>query len=148
MNYITNIPIEIPRFIVINKESVTSVDLHALGDASTMAICLVYAVGKQASAFSKGLVVSKSCISIRDLTTPRLELFSTTHMTYNLIPNVQSTLKNQNVRSVTRETDRTVVLYWLNEQGNYNQFVRNRISKVLERNDIYGQYIPARENPT
>ena len=39
-------------------------------------------------------------------------------MACNLISNVKSALKNQNVRSVTEWTDSsTVVLYWLNGQG-------------------------------
>ena len=59
---------------------------------------------------------------------------------------MKSALKNQNVRSVTGWIDSTVVLYCLNEQGSYNQFVRNRVNKILERNDI-NQYVPTRDNP-
>ena len=94
---------------------------------------------------SQGLVGSKSRISKRDLAIPRLELVST-HMAFNLISNVKSALKNHNVRPVTGWTDSTVVLYWLNGEGSYNQFVRNRISKILER-DINWQFVPARDNP-
>ena len=68
-------------------------------------------------------------------------------MTYDLISNVKSVLKNQNVRSVTGWTDTTVVLYWLNRQGGYNQFVRNRVNKILERDDINWQYVSMRDNP-
>ena len=39
------------------------------------------------------------------------------------------------------------MLYWLNGQGNYNQFVRNRVNKILERDDINWQYVPTRDNP-
>ena len=73
----------------------------------------------QPSVISQGLVASKSRISKRDLTIPRLELVST-HMACNLISNVKPDLKNQNVRSVTGWTDSTVVLYWLNGQGSYD----------------------------
>ena len=98
---ITNILIEIPRSISTHNESITSVDLHVFGDASIVANCAaVYAVVNQPSAISQGLVASKSRISKRDLTIPRLELVST-HMACNLISNVRSALKNQNVRSVT-----------------------------------------------
>ena len=68
-------------------------------------------------------------------------------MACNLISNVKSALKNQNVRSVTGWIDSTVVLYCLNEQGSYNQFVRNRVNKILERNDINWQYVSTRNNP-
>ena len=49
VNNITNILIEIP--IPTHKESITSVDLHVFGDASTVANCAaVYAVVNQPSA--------------------------------------------------------------------------------------------------
>ena len=129
VNDITNILIEIPRSIPTHKESITSVDLHVFGDASIVANCAaVYAVVNQPSAISQGLVASKSRISKRDLTIPRLELVST-HMACSLISNVKSALKNQNVRSVKEWTDSIVVLYWLNRQGSYNQFFRNRDGK-------------------
>ena len=55
--------------------------------------------------------------------------------------------KNQNVRSVTSWTDSTVVLYYLNGQGSYNQIVRHRVNTILERDDINWQYLSPRENP-
>ena len=67
---------------------------------------------KQLQAISHGLVASKSRICKRDLTILRLDLVST-HTECNLISNVKSALKNQNVRSVMGWTDSTVVLYWL-----------------------------------
>ena len=60
---------------------------------------------------------------------------------------MKAALKNQNVRSVTEWTDSTVVLYLLNGQGSYNQFVRNRGNKTLERDGINWQYVPTRDNP-
>ena len=129
VNDITNIPIEIPRSTPTNTESITFVDLHIFGNASILANCAaVYAVVNQPPAISQGLVASKSRISKRDLTIPRLELVSA-HMACNLISNVKLTLKNQNVRSVTGWTNSNVVLYWLNGKGSSNQFVRNRLTK-------------------
>ena len=121
--------------------------MHVFKDTCIAANCAVgYAVVNQPSAISQGLVASKSRISKRDLKIPRLELVST-HMTCNLISNVKSALKNQNVRSVTGWNDSIVVLYWLSEQGSYNQFVRNRVNKILERDNINWQYVPAIDNP-
>ena len=135
-NDITNTLIEILRSIPTHKEAITSVDLHVFGDASIVANCAaVYAIVNQPPAISQGLVASKSRISKRDLTIPRLELVST-HMACNLISNVKSALTNQNVISVTEWSDSTVVLYWLNRQGSYNHFVRNRVNKILEMDDI------------
>ena len=68
-------------------------------------------------------------------------------MAYELISNVKSALKNQNVRSARRWNDSTVVLYWLTRQGSYNQFIQNRVNKILERNNINWQYVPTRDNP-
>ena len=111
VNAITNILIEIPRSVLIHKESITYVDLHLFGDASIVANCAaVYAVVNQPSVISQGLVASNSRISKRDLTIPRLELVFT-YMACNLISNVKSALKNQNARSVTGWTDNTVVIY-------------------------------------
>ena len=146
-NDIANFLIEIPRSLPIHKKSITSVDLHVFRDASIVVNCApVYAVVNQPSAISQCLVASKSRISIRYLTIARIELVST-HMTCNLIPKVKSALRNQNARSVTGWTDSTVVLYWLKEQGSYNQFARNRVYKILERDDINWQYNPTRDNP-
>ena len=90
----------------------------------------VYAVVNQPSAISQGIEASKSHISKRDLTVPRIELVSM-HMACNLISNVKSALKNLNVRSVTGRTDSTGVFIRLNRQGSYNQFVQNRAKKNL-----------------
>ena len=68
-------------------------------------------------------------------------------MACNLVSNVKSALKNQNVTYVTGWTDNTVVLYWLNGQESYNQFIRNMVNKILERDDINWQYVSTRDNP-
>ena len=80
---------EIPRSVPLHKESITAVDLHVFGDASIIASCaVVYAVVHQPSVTNQGLVVSKSRISTKKLTTPRLELAST-HLASKLIENVK-----------------------------------------------------------
>ena len=102
--------------VALNKESITEADLHVFDDASVFASCaVVYAVVHKISMRNQGLVVSKSCISKKSLTTPRLELVLA-HMASNLIQNVKSVLKRFNVRSVTWWTDSTVILHWLNRQ--------------------------------
>ena len=65
----------------------------------------------------------------------------------NLVENAKQTLENQNVRSVTGWADSTVVLYWLNEKGNYKQFVGNRVNKIREKELINWYYVPTEENP-
>ena len=44
-------------------------------------------------------------------------------------------------------TDSSVVLYWLNGQGRYNQFFRNKVNKILEGDGINWQCVSARDNP-
>ena len=76
---------ELPRSVALNKESITAVDLHVFGNASIVARCaVVYAVVHQLSVRNQGLVVSKSHISKKNLTIPRLELLPA-HMASNLI---------------------------------------------------------------
>ena len=130
-----------------NIESVTSLDLHVFGDASVLANCAaVYAVITQPNSINQGLVTSKSRISKKNLTIPRLELVSA-HMSANLVTNVKLAIQNQNVKSVTGWTDSTVVLYWLNQKGNYKQFVGNRVDKIREKDFIKWYYVPTKENP-
>ena len=88
---------------------------------------------------------SVSCeISKHNITIPRLKLISTI-MGANLVQNVKPAL-TQSVRSVTVWTDSTVVLYWLNEKGNYRQFVENKVNKITEKEFINWCYISTKEN--
>ena len=144
---ISCIKTEIPRSIPLNIESVTSLDLHVFGDASVLANCAaVYAVITQPNSINQGLVTSKSRISKKNLTIPRLKLVSA-HMSANLVTNKKLAIQTQNVKSVTGWTDSTVVLYWLNQKGNYKQFVGNRVDKIREKDFIKWYYVPTKENP-
>ena len=51
-------------------------------------------------------------------------------MAANLADNIKTALANLNVRNVLGWTDCTVVLKWLEKNGNYNQFVNNRDNKI------------------
>ena len=146
MRDIDNVKTELPRSIPLAQVSITAIDLHVFADASIVAICAaVYAVVYQHNSVSQGLVTSKSRISKHNITIPRLELIST-HMGANLVQNVKSALESENVRSFTDWTDSTVFLYWLNEKGNYKQFVGNRVNKIREKEFINWYYVPNKEN--
>ena len=94
------------------------------GDASIAGYCAAaYVVVHQPSSTNQNLLTCKSRLSKKDQTIPRLELIAT-HMSSNLANNIQNALKNQNIRKVTGWTDSTVVLYWLNNKGNYKVFLR------------------------
>ena len=107
-----NLKNEIPRSVVLNKESITAVDLHIFDDASMVASCaVVYAVVHHPSVTNQRLVVSKPRISKKKLTIPRLKLVSA-HMASDLIENTKAALKLHNIRSATGWRDSTVVLHW------------------------------------
>ena len=63
--------------IALNKKSVTAINFHVFSDASIAAV--IYVVGHQASITYQDLVISKSRVSKKNLTIPRLELVSS-HM--------------------------------------------------------------------
>ena len=87
----------------------TLIDLHVFGDASILANCpAVYAVVYQLSITSNRLLVSKSRLSKKDVTIPRLELVSA-YKGSNLASNVLSALKTENTTAVVWQTDSTVV---------------------------------------
>ena len=69
--------IEIPRSIPLKQESVTRVDLQVSGDASVIGYCAAaYVVVYQSFSVKQGLIASKSRLSERDMTIPRLELIA------------------------------------------------------------------------
>ena len=69
--------IEIPRSISLKQESVTRVDLQVSGDVSVLGYCAAaYVVVYQSLRVNQGLIASKSRLSERDMTIPRLELIA------------------------------------------------------------------------
>ena len=93
------------------------VDLRVFGDASVLGRCAAaYVVVSQPSSVNQGLIASKSRLSKRDITIPRLELIGA-HMATNLAAIIKEALPSQNIRSVTCWTDSTVILQWLRDKG-------------------------------
>ena len=65
------------RSLVAYREPVDAVKLHAFGDASGRGVSTaVYAVVRQTSGVTQGLVAAKSRLAKQGLTIPRLELVS------------------------------------------------------------------------
>ncbi|XP_028405809.1 uncharacterized protein LOC114528390 [Dendronephthya gigantea] len=135
-----------PRSIPRERVVTTEIYIHGFADASILGCCAaVYVVTKQGALVSQGLLVSKTRLAKRDLTIPRLELVSC-HMVCNLIDNVRKVLSHLPVISVCAWSDSTVCLQWINGQGNYKQFVANRVKKITEK-QIEWKYVPTLENP-
>ncbi|XP_068707690.1 uncharacterized protein [Montipora foliosa] len=144
-----NLPeiIEAPRSIVQYQEEITSINLHAFGDASSQGLsAAVYAVSHQPSGISQGLVAAKSRLAKKGLTIPRLELVAG-HMATNLVHNVKQALQGFSVTSVHCWLDSTVALHWIKGGGEYKQFVSNRVRKIQDKEYIHWRHVGSKENP-
>ena len=88
----------------------------------------MYAVIHQVQGITQQLVCAKSRLAKKNLTIPRLELV-TGHMAVNFVTNVQVAF---NVLPLEAHCwlDSTVALYWIKDQGEYRQFVSNRVHKI------------------
>ena len=100
------------------REAIDSIQLHALGDASSKGVCTaVYAVVSQESGTSQGLITSKSWLSKKNLTIARRELVAG-HMAVNLAVNVRNALQSCDP-VVHCWLDSTVALCWIQGSGEY-----------------------------
>ena len=121
--------------------------MHGFGDASGQGTCAaVYAHVIQPSMSSQGLIISKSRLSKKGLTIPRLEIISGL-MTANLLENVKGVLKHLPIRACYGWLDSAVALYWIEGQGSYKQFVANRVRKIREKEFTVWKHEASEENP-
>ena len=105
-------------------------ELHSFGDASERGVgAAVYAVVRQPSGNTQRLVVAKNRLAKQGLTIPRLELIAV-HMATNLLINVRNALDNLPSPKVFGWLDSTVALHWIKGNGQYKQFVANRVAKI------------------
>ena len=134
-----------PRSIPQERAAIIEIYIHGFTDASILRCCaVVYVVTKQGELVSQGLLVSKVRLAKRDLMIPRLELVSC-HMVCNLIHN-KKVLSYLPVASFYALTNSTVCLQWINGQGNYKQFLLNRMKKINDQ-QIEWKYVPTHEIP-
>ena len=106
----------------------------------------MYAVVEQASGTNQGLVTAKARLPKQGLTIPRLELVAA-HMAANLVVNVREALTGFPVESSHCWTDSSVVLHWLKGNGNYKQFITNRVRKINAHPDLIWKHVPTNHNP-
>lgn len=138
---------QVPRSIARYQEAIQEVELHSFGDASGRGVgTAVYAVVRQPSGTTQRLVTAKARLAKQGLTIPRLELISA-HMATNLVINVRNALDNVPAPKVYGWLDSTVALHWIKGNGQYKQFVANRVSKIHQHPEIEWRYIPTCENP-
>ena len=84
-------------------------------------------------------MTAKSRLAKQGLTIPRLELVSG-HMAANLAVNLHNALESFPL-------DSTVALHWLGDNGEYRQFVANRVGKMQNHTNHLWRYVPTSETP-
>ena len=137
--------ITIPRSITLPDANINHADIHVFGDSSIVGTC-AYALVFDPNRTQQNIIASKSRLAKQKLSIPRLELVAA-HMTANLADNIKTALTNLNFRNVFGWTDSTVVLHWLEKNGNYNQFVNNRADKIKGKDYITWRHVPTNKNP-
>ena len=149
LKYEQNLPenVTVPRSLAKAEEPIESIDLHGFGDASGIGVsAAVYATVRQPSGVASGLVTAKSRLAKKSLTIPRLELVSG-HMVTNLLHNVKESLQEFPVQRVVGWLDSTVALHWIRGNGDYKQFVGNRVQKIQEKSYIEWRHVTSVDNP-
>ena len=135
------------RALVQYQEPISSISLHVFGDASGMGVAATaYTVVSQPSGVTQGIVAAKARLAKQGLTIPRLELVAC-HMATNLANNVKEALEGYPVVQVYCWSDSTVALHWIRGEGDYKQFVHNRVRKIQDKNWITWRHVPTKENP-
>ena len=136
----------VPRSFVRFREPIPELELHTFGDASKYGVgAAVYAIARQPSGVTAQLVAAKGRLAKRDLTIPRLELVGA-HMASNLLA-CETALAGVVPCTTYGWLDSTVVLYWLQGQGQQKQFVAHRVAKILQHADVSWPYVPTDHNP-
>lgn len=133
---------EVPRSLALHREDIEHIELHSFGDACAngVAAC-VYGVIRQASVTNQGLIGAGSRLSKQGLTIPRLELVAG-HMAVNLVANVRNALDGLPISSTHCWLDSSVALYWIRGQGEFKQFVANRVKKINSHERVTWRYVP------
>ena len=68
-------------------------------------------------------------------------------MATNLVMNVKSALRELPEPTVYGWLDSTVALHWILGNGQYHQFVANRVRKIKEHPEIRWRHVPTLDNP-
>ena len=132
------------RSLAKHQEPIVDIIFHGFGDASGNGVAAAtYAVASQPSGETQSLVTSKARLAKRRLTIPQQELVAG-HMVANLVSNVKEALEGFPVSNSCCWLDSAVALHWIQSEGNYKQFVQNRVNKIQQKN-VEWRYVSTHE---
>ena len=142
--------LEIPRCIMPASGGPCKISLHVFGDTSKVAYCAaVYLAWHNDSQSGAHLVTAKTRLPPikKEMTIPRLEL-TAARIAARLLKTVRETLKNWEPEELVLWSDSRTVLHWLENRGQYRQFVQRRVDEIQElTKDVKLKYVPTAENP-
>ena len=142
--------ITVPRCLYPMAHGEVTCSLHGFADASKKAYCaMIYFVCKVFGSVHVELLTSKTRVALlKAQTIPRLELMSG-RVLAQLMDTVRNALKDEVEISATRLwLDSKIALCWINNQGEWKQFVRQRVNEILKltRKEDWA-HCPGSENP-
>ena len=142
--------ISVPRCVYRVPQDQINCFLHGFGDASGKAYCaVVYFLCEAYGAFSVTLLTSKTRVApLKTQTIPRLELMSG-RVLAKLMETVQNALKEEvEIKGSRQWLDSKTALWWINNRGEWKQFVRQRVNEILRitRKEDWA-HCPGEQNP-
>lgn len=125
--------------------------LHGFGNASKKAYCaMVYLVyHTECGKTHVRLVASQTRVApLKELSIPRLELLSA-RILAQLMSTIRNALLSQlKVNGVRYWLDRETALSWIQNKGEWKQFVRHSVNEILKLSSKEDwSYCPTEENP-
>ena len=142
--------VRVPRCLYGLSKAPVKCSLHGFADASLKAYCaVIYFVCQADHGNHVEMLTSKTKVSpLKPQTIPRLELMSG-RILAQLMDTVRNALK-ESVEIVESRLwlDSKTALCWINNQGEWKQFVRHRVNEILRlsRKNEWG-HCPEKENP-
>ena len=108
--------------------------MHGFADASLKAYCaVIYFVCESPEGITVTLLTSKTRVApVKTQTIPRLELMAGRTFAL-LMDTVRKALETElELEYVRMWTDSKTVLSWINNKGEWKQFVRHRVNEILK----------------
>lgn len=126
--------IKVPRCVYGVCEATKTCSLHGFADASVKAYCaVVYFVCELGGSYSVELLTSKTRVApLKPQTIPRLELMSG-RILARLMDTVKNALEREvDIKEIVLWLDSKTALHWINNAGEWKQFVRHRVNEILQ----------------